>query len=86
MLVASLILLTAHGNFVAASPTTKHRLRQLIAVARRVSAHGVLDIGYVHEFIDDAKINKVGELDGGRLAGTFKSDPNVLTLQYTHSF
>lgn len=57
-----------------------------IGVARRVSAHGVLDIGYVHEFIDDAKINKVGELDGGRLAGTFKSDPNVLTLQYTHSF
>ena len=57
-----------------------------VGVARRISKQGVIDIGYVHEFVDDVAISKVGELDRGRLAGLYKGESNDLTLQYTHSF
>ena len=57
-----------------------------VGLSRSISPHGTIDVGYVHEFAHDAVLNKIGELDGSRLVGRYKSEADVLSLQYTHSF
>jgi long-chain fatty acid transport protein len=56
-------------------------------VQYKPSKAGILDFGYAHEFIDDAKINN-SQLGGaaGQLTGTFKNKADIFSVQYAHSF
>jgi long-chain fatty acid transport protein len=55
-------------------------------VAHRISPVGTIDVGYLHVFVDDSAINKVGESDRSPLIGSYQSTVDVLSLQYTHQF
>lgn len=48
------------------------------------SASGTIDFGYAHLFVKDASINQ--SASGGRLAGTYSSSVDILSLQYAYSF
>jgi long-chain fatty acid transport protein len=51
----------------------------------RVSAAGVLDLGYQHGFFKDTPLNKSEQL-GGTLVGKYDTKVDALSVQYTHSF
>jgi long-chain fatty acid transport protein len=55
-------------------------------VAYRISPVGTIDVGYLHVFVDDSALDKVGESDRSRLFGSYESTVDVLSLQYTHQF
>lgn len=59
-------------------------------VQHRVSKAGVLEIGYAHEFIKDARVrNDVPGFTGcaaGCLNGSFQNKADILSLQYSHTF
>ena len=59
-------------------------------VQHRVSKAGVLEIGYAHEFIKDARINTgvpgVPGCAAGCLTGTFENKADIVSVQYSHSF
>jgi long-chain fatty acid transport protein len=59
-------------------------------VQHRVSKAGVLEIGYAHEFIKDARVrNDVPGFTGcaaGCLQGSFENKADILSVQYSHSF
>ena len=54
-------------------------------VQYKPSKAGILDFGYAHEFIDDAKINN-SQGAAGQLTGTFKNKADIFSVQYAHSF
>jgi len=56
-------------------------------VQYKPSKTGILDFGYAHEFIKDARVNnaQLGGL-GGQLTGTFKNKADIFSVQYSHSF
>lgn len=59
-------------------------------VQRRVSKAGVLELGYAHEFIKDARVNNnVPGFTGcaaGCLSGSFENQADIFSIQYSHSF
>jgi long-chain fatty acid transport protein len=44
------------------------------------------DVGYAHVFIKDAPISRTDVPLNGNLVGTYKSDVNILIVQYSHVF
>ncbi|MGH8683151.1 MAG: OmpP1/FadL family transporter [Burkholderiales bacterium] len=54
------------------------------------SKQGALDLGYAHEFVDDASSNlrvpAPTGLPGGTLRGTYKADVNIFGIQVKYSF
>lgn len=46
----------------------------------------ILDVGYAHEFIKDAKVNTSVAGVPGALVGTFKNQADILSVQYSMSF
>jgi long-chain fatty acid transport protein len=61
-----------------------------IGVQHRISKAGVLELGYAHEFIKDARVrNDVPGFTGcaaGCLDGSFDSKADIFSAQYSHSF
>jgi len=59
-------------------------------VQYKPSKTGILDIGYAHEFIKDAKVNApvAGQSTCalGCLTGEFENQADILSIQYSHSF
>lgn len=59
-------------------------------VQHRVSKAGVLEVGYAHEFIRDARVrNDVPGFTGcaaGCLSGSFENKADIVSVQYSHSF
>jgi long-chain fatty acid transport protein len=49
------------------------------------SKSGILDVGYAHEFIKDAKVNN-SQGAAGQLVGTFKNKADIFSIQYSQSF
>ena len=56
-----------------------------IGAQTKVTKAGTLDFGYAHEFIKSATVNNASPF-GGRLIGTFNSQADIFSLQYSHSF
>jgi long-chain fatty acid transport protein len=54
-------------------------------VQYKPSKTSILDFGYAHEFIKDAKINN-SQGAAGQLVGTFTNKADILSIQYSHSF
>jgi len=54
-------------------------------VQYKPSKSSILDFGYAHEFIKDAKINN-SQGAAGQLTGTFKNKADIFSVQYSHSF
>jgi long-chain fatty acid transport protein len=57
-----------------------------LGVQHRISKAGVLEAGYAHEFIKDARVNVSVPAAGGSLTGTFKNKADIFSLQYSHVF
>lgn len=53
-------------------------------VQYKPSKQGVVEVGYAHEFVKDARVNNLTV--GGRLVGTFKNKADILSVQYSHLF
>ncbi len=52
----------------------------------RPDRHSAWDMGYAHLFIKDASINKAEPPVGGTLTGSYKSNVNILSVQYSRTF
>jgi len=52
----------------------------------KMSKQAVLDVGYAHEFIKDAKINNTITGVPGALIGTFENSADILSVQLSYSF
>jgi len=50
------------------------------------SKTSILDVGYAHEFIKDARVNTTVAGVPGALVGTFKNQADILSVQYSMSF
>jgi long-chain fatty acid transport protein len=57
-----------------------------LGVQYKPSKTGILDIGYAHEFIKDAKINNTVTGVPGALIGEFENKADIFSIQYSHSF
>lgn len=61
-----------------------------LGVQHRLSKAGVLEVGYAHEFIKDARVrNNVPGFAGcaaGCLNGSFENKADIFSVQYSHSF
>jgi len=57
-----------------------------LGVQYKPSKTGILDIGYAHEFIKDAKINNTVTGVPGALTGQFENKADIFSIQYSHSF
>jgi long-chain fatty acid transport protein len=57
-----------------------------LGVQYKPSKTGILDVGYAHEFIKDAKVNNTVAGAPGALVGTFKNKADILSIQYSQSF
>jgi long-chain fatty acid transport protein len=61
-----------------------------LGVQYKPSKTGILDIGYAHEFIKDAKVNApvAGQTTCalGCLTGEFENKADIFSIQYSHSF
>jgi len=55
-----------------------------IGVQYRFSKAGVLEVGYAHEFIKDARVDNAA--GAARLTGQFENSADILSFQYSHSF
>jgi long-chain fatty acid transport protein len=59
-------------------------------VQHRVSKAGVLELGYAHEFIKDARVNNTvpgfPPCAAGCLTGSFENKADIFSVQYSHSF
>jgi long-chain fatty acid transport protein len=53
-------------------------------VQYKPSKTGILDVGYAHEFIKDARVSTVTA--AGTLNGTFKNKADIFSIQYSQSF
>jgi long-chain fatty acid transport protein len=56
-----------------------------LGVQYRPSKTSILDIGYAHEFIKDARISNT-TAGVGTLSGTFENKADILSIQYSMSF
>ena len=56
-----------------------------LGVQYKPSKTSILDVGYAHEFIKDAKINNT-IAGAGSLIGTFKNKADIFSVQYSQSF
>ena len=74
------------------SPRLPDEKRTWVAIGmqHRISKAGVLELGYAHEFIKDARVrNDVPGFTGcaaGCLDGSFDSKADIFSAQYSHSF
>lgn len=60
-----------------------------LGVQYKPSKSGILDVGYAHEFIKDAKVNTGAAnvpCPPNCLNGTFKNKADIFSMQYSHSF
>lgn len=61
-----------------------------IGASYKVTPAGSLDIGYTHIFVKDASLDKTTDVSVAALQDTLKgsydSDVNILSVQYTHNF
>jgi len=61
-----------------------------IGVQHRISKAGVLDVGYAHEFIRDARVRNTvpgfAPCAAGCLTGSFDDKADIFSIQYSHSF
>jgi long-chain fatty acid transport protein len=57
-----------------------------LGVQWKPSKTSILDVGYAHEFIKDAKINNTVAGAPGALVGTFKNQADILSVQFSMSF
>ncbi|MGA0115926.1 MAG: OmpP1/FadL family transporter, partial [Burkholderiales bacterium] len=58
-----------------------------LGVQYKPGKDGVLEVGYAHEFVKDARINTAGPTaPAGRLIGSFNSKADILSVQYSHKF
>ncbi len=79
-------------NDVDRTPRLPDQDRTWVAfgVQHRVSKTGVLELGYAHEFIKDARVNNtvpgVPTCAAGCLTGRFESQADIFSVQYSHSF
>jgi long-chain fatty acid transport protein len=75
-------------NDVDRSPRLPDQDRTWIAfgVQHRLSKAGVLDAGYAHEFVRDARVNTSVPPAPGALTGSFENRADILSVQYSHSF
>jgi len=59
-------------------------------VQHRVSKAGVLEVGYAHEFVKDARVNNTvpgfATCAAGCLTGSFNDKADIFSVQYSHSF
>jgi long-chain fatty acid transport protein len=55
-----------------------------LGVQWKPSKTSILDVGYAHEFIKDASINRPSQ--GGTVVGTFKNQADILSVQFSMSF
>ncbi|MDH5536966.1 MAG: outer membrane protein transport protein [Betaproteobacteria bacterium] len=53
-------------------------------VQYKPSKAGVLEVGYAHEFIRDARVSNATA--AGTLTGSFENTADILSIQYSHSF
>jgi long-chain fatty acid transport protein len=73
------------------SPRLPDESRNWLAVGAQwqFSKQGALDLGYAHEFVDDASSNLTSPAAPdfrGNLRGTYKADVNILGVQVRYSF
>jgi long-chain fatty acid transport protein len=57
-----------------------------LGVQYRPSKTSIVDVGYAHEFIKDAKINNTVTGVPGALIGRFENKADILSIQYSMSF
>ena len=61
-----------------------------LGASYKLSESGAFDIGYTHIFVKDTTISKVNDSSVAALRdtlqGSYDSDVNILSLQYTHHF
>jgi len=57
-----------------------------LGVQYKPSKSGILDFGYAHEFVMNAKVNNTIAGVPGALTGQFKVKADIFSLQYSHSF
>lgn len=59
-------------------------------VQHRLSKAGVLELGYAHEFVKDARVNNnvpgFTNCAAGCLTGSFENQADIFSVQYSHSF
>ncbi|MDP1537932.1 MAG: outer membrane protein transport protein [Burkholderiales bacterium] len=56
-------------------------------VQYKPSKEGVLEVGYAHEFVKDARISATTAVTPGQfLNGTFRNKADILSVQYSHRF
>ncbi len=74
------------SNDVDRSPRLPDQDRTWVAlgVQYKPNRQDVLEIGYAHEFVRDARINAAAP--AGRLTGAFKDKADILSVQYSHRF
>ena len=70
------------------TPSVPDASRKILAfgLQYKPTAQSAWDVGYAHVFIDDASINRADLPLGGRLVGSYRSDVNIFSLQYSHAF
>jgi long-chain fatty acid transport protein len=56
-----------------------------LGVQYRPSKTGILDVGYAHEFVKDARINNT-VAGVGTLSGEFKNKADIFSIQYSRTF
>jgi len=56
-----------------------------LGVQYRPSKTGILDVGYAHEFVKDARINNT-VAGVGTLSGEFENKADIFSIQYSHTF
>jgi long-chain fatty acid transport protein len=54
-------------------------------VQYKPSKSGILDFGYAHEFVKDARVNN-SQGAAGQLTGNFKVTADIFSIQYSHLF
>jgi long-chain fatty acid transport protein len=52
----------------------------------RFDKGGVLDFGYAHLFVKDSTINKFVDTASAQIVGSYSSQADVLSVQYSHRF
>lgn len=79
-------------NDVDRTPRLPDQERTWLAfgVQQRVSKAGVLELGYAHEFIKDARVNNTvpgfATCAAGCLSGSFENTADIFSIQYSHKF
>ncbi|MBI3044601.1 MAG: outer membrane protein transport protein [Betaproteobacteria bacterium] len=79
-------------NDVDRTPRLPDQDRTWVAVGMqyRLSKAGVLDLGYAHEFVKDARVNNTvpgfATCAAGCLTGSFDNEADIFSVQYSHSF